>query len=348
MPVFWSNDYGGVTLGVRARPACTQSALRGLVLVTGATRGTASAAGLYGRWNALPGGGGVSAWSVEGRTGAAVSIVGREAGFAALWMATTNLGYLDRRLWDDAGSVELGPTFFTAAHDSETVFRARLGTRLGLVYRNVFVSALNEHRLHYVGFTRLQGEMSVRKSLSRSTTFGARLFAGAYLGPTNPVRQLRVSVAGGDPYETFTNPLLRSRGALLARPGFYYQAPGGANLRAFDRDLGGRWAVSMNLELTHVIARGATGLFREVALEAFGDVGLVDTLAAPANSPGRWYSKLYDGGVGLVTRQQVRDLAWTMRLEAPLVVNRWTLAADYPTNSSALALRWQVSFEPSF
>ena len=77
------------------------------------------------------------------------------------------------------------------------------------------MNALNEHRLHYVGFTRLQGEMSVRKSVSRSTTFGARLFAGAYLSSSNPVRQLRVPVAGADPYATFTNPLLRSRGALL-------------------------------------------------------------------------------------------------------------------------------------
>ncbi len=347
MPVLWSNDYGGVTLGLRARPACPPPALRGLFLVTGATGGAASAVGLYGRWNALLGGS-VSAWSVEGRSGIALSTRGRHAGLDALWMATTNLGYLDRRLWDDAGSLELGPTFFTTRRDSETMFRARLETRFGLVYRNLWDTALNDHRLHYDGFTRLQGEMSVRTAVSGSTTLGARVFAGAYLGPSNPVSQLRVSVAGADPYETFTNPLLRSRGALLARPGFYYQTPGGANLRAFDRDLGGRWAVSMNLEVTHAIARSETGAFREVALEAFGDVGLVDTLAAAANSPGRWYSKLYDGGVGLVTRQQVGDLAWTTRLEAPLLVNRWNLAADYPTNSGSFAFRWQVSFEPSF
>jgi len=349
LPVLWSNDYGGLTLGVRARPACTPPALRGLFLVTGATRGSAAAIGLYGRWNALPGGGGVSAWSVEGRSGAALTIAGRHVELDALWMATTNLGYLDRGLWDDAGSLELGPTFSTTTHNGASVFRARLGARLGLVYRNLWVSALNEHHLHYDGFTRLRGEMSVRHAVSASTTLGARVFAGAYLGPSNPVRQLRIAVAAADPYETFTNPLLRSRGALLVRPGFHYQEPGGGpNLRGFGRDLGGRWAVSVNLELTRAIARSDAGLFREVALEVFGDVGLVDTLAAAANSPGRWYSKLYDGGVGIVTRQQVRDLAWTMRLEAPLLVNRWNLAADYPTNSTSFALRWQVSFEPSF
>jgi len=43
-------------------------------------------------------------------------------------------------------------------------------------------------------------------------------------------------VAGADPYTTFANPLLRSRGALFVRPDFHYQAPGDANLRAFRPD----------------------------------------------------------------------------------------------------------------
>jgi hypothetical protein len=59
---------------------------------------------------------------------------------------------------------------------------------------------------------------------------------------------------------------------------------------------------------------------------------------------------LYDGGVGVVTRQRVRDLAWTMRFELPLVVNRWDYAADStgPGGGARLAFRWQVSLEPSF
>src|SRR5213079_1639203 len=38
-----------------------------------------------------------------------VDAVDPHVGFDAAWMATTGLGYLDRRLWDDAGTVEAGP-----------------------------------------------------------------------------------------------------------------------------------------------------------------------------------------------------------------------------------------------
>jgi len=37
--------------------------------------------------------------------------------------------------------------------------------------------------------------------------------------------------------------------------------------------------------------------------------------------PGRWYTTLYDGGLGIVTRHQVKDMEWTMRFELPLAVN---------------------------
>src|SRR5256885_8467706 len=36
----------------------------------------------------------------------------------------------------------------------------------------------------------------------------------------------------------------------LARPGFYYHAPGGPNLRGFADDVGGRWAVARSEEHT--------------------------------------------------------------------------------------------------
>ena len=76
----------------------------------------------------------------------------------------------------------------------------------------------------------------------------------------------------------------------------------------------------------------------------------MDPLAVPASPPGRGYTTLYDGGVGLVVRLRVRDLGWTTRLEAPLVVNRWDRAADFRPGEGegALALRWQFSLEPSF
>ena len=361
LPVLWSNDYGGVTVGLRGRPARDDDAERGLLVASAATRGgAASAISLYGRWNNAVARGprrvamSVAAWSVEGRTGASISFdhsrqhgdigADRRIGVVALWMATTNLGYLDRELWDDAGSLEIGPWISTAVRHGETVLRARGAVSLGLVYQHA--TPLGGYT--YKGLGRITGEVSVRTPLSRATTFGVRVFTGASLGSSNPVRQLRVAVAGADPYETFSNPLLRSRGALLVRPDFHYHAPGGANLRGFRNDLGGRWAVGVNLELTQAIMRRNAGFLRGAAFEVFVDLGVVDTVAVPSSPPGQWYTTLYDGGLGIVTQHRFRDLAWTMRFELPLAVNHWNLAADYPTNSTRFGMRWQVSFSPSF
>src|SRR5256886_16597867 len=55
-------------------------------------------------------------------------------GFDALWMATTNLGYLDRRLWEDAGTIEAGPWVSTTVQRGSALVRARLAARGGLVY----------------------------------------------------------------------------------------------------------------------------------------------------------------------------------------------------------------------
>jgi len=330
LPALWSNDYGGVTLGLRARTPHSGDAERGLLVASAATRGGTTST--LDRSLRRPRGLGAD----------------RHVGVAARWMATTNLGYLDRRLWDDAGSLEIGPWISTTVRHGETVLRARGAVSLGLVYQHATPLAGSGRQYHYRGFNRVTGEVSMRTPVARATTFGARVFAGAYLGPSNPVRQLRIGVAGADPYETFTNPFLRSRGALLVRPDFYYHAPGGGNLRGFRNDLGGRWAVGVNLELTRAVTRRNVGFLREAAFEAFVDLGVVDTLAVPSVPRGRWYTTLYDGGLGIVTQQRVRDLAWTMRFEVPLAVNRWNLAADYPANSTRFALRWQVSFAPSF
>ena len=96
LPTLWSNDYGGVTLGLRARPPGSGDAERGVFVASAATRGGAtSAVSLYGRWSRA--GTGVAVWSVEGRTGAAITLdrasrppggVGadRHVGVAARWM----------------------------------------------------------------------------------------------------------------------------------------------------------------------------------------------------------------------------------------------------------------------
>ena len=369
LPVGWSNDFGGVTLALRTRTNYLGRYQRALSLASVATQGGGGRDrfGFYGRWanpirHVVPRTEtSFAAWAVEGRGGVALSVdralrehlgfgADPHVGFNALWMATTNLGYLDRRLWDDGGTVEAGPWVSTTVQRGAALLRARLGARGGVVYSNPGPGYGSSTRYDVEGFGRFTGEASVRAPFPLGTTIGVRLFAGAYAGSSVPVLQRRIPIAGADPYETFTNPLLRSAGALFVRPDFHYHAPGNGNLRGFRSDLGGRWALTANLELTRSVWRREGGILRDVAVTGFADGGLVDTLAVPptASGAGRWYTPLYDGGVGLVTRHQIRDLAWTMRFELPLVVSRSTYARDLRSSEGRLAFRWQLSLAPSF
>ena len=359
MPVAWSSDYGGLTVGLRTRTNYLGAYERGLSFATyalgdGAThpagfsfRITNPVRDLRPRTRTS-----VAAWYVEGRGGGRVSVdrslrrhrdfgADPHAGFDLVWMATTDLGYLDRRLWDDAGTIEGGPWISTELDWGEALVRARLSARAGLVYRVPGAGIVSGNRYDFEPMGRVAGEASVRAPSVLGTTLGARVYAGAYVAESRPPRQRRIMLAGADPYATSANPLLRSRGALLARPGFHYHAPGGANLRGFSGDLGGRWAVAVNLEARRALVRG-------VSLLAFADLGLVDSLAIPSSPPGRSYTTLYDGGVGLVSRQRAGDLVWTFRLEFPFIVNRWTHAADYVSGDGRAAFRWQVSLGETF
>jgi len=365
LPAVWSNDFGGVTLGIRSREDYLGRFDKNLLVMSYALdpnypANATERFGLYMRlgnpvshpmprieaW--------VAGWSVEGRIGAAIHTdrslrkhlsFGPDVhvGIDAIWMAVRTLGYVDRRLWDNAGTIELGPWWSKTSVRGNCVWRYRAGVTGGVLYRNPGAGIQSKSRFDFEGFARGTAEASVR-----TPALGVRLFFGIYAADTSsPVPlQRRIMVAGADPYTTFTNPLLRSRGALFVGPDFHYQSPGDANLRAFRPDLGGRWALALNVEGTKTVYRSQQGgLLAAVTLEAFGDAGLVDTLAVPAS--GRHsQTTLYDAGVGLVTRHRINDLAWTMRFEVPVIVNRWDYAAD--GTGKRVQFRWQVSLEPSF
>jgi len=367
MPLGWHNEYGGATAALRLRENYFGIYERNVMIASLALGPNVTHPfGIYARFTnpvtrPLPRAeASLALWYVEGRAGAAFRIdhslrrhlgfgADRHAGFDLLWMATTDMGYLDRRLWDDAGTVEAGPWLSTMVRRGGTVWRGRLGGRGGLVYRFPGLGIISTHRYDVEPFGRVTGEASVRTPLWLKTRLGVRLFAGAYLAANAPPRQRRIPLAGADPYQTFTNPLVRSIGAPFVRATFHYHTPGNANLRAFRPDLGGRWAVAMNVEGTKTLLRRPSGFVTEATLEGFADVGVVDHLAVASSIPGRSYTTLYDGGVGLVTRHRLRDLAWTLRFEFPLVVNRYDYAADWNgKNEGRLAFRWQVSLESSF
>jgi len=366
LPLAWHNDYGGWTAALRSRQNYLGRFEKNLSLISYAFDQAAThRLGGYVRFgnpvnHPMPRTeASASFWSVEGRTGIALQAdrslkehlafgADRHAGFDAIWMAVTDLGYVDRRLWDDAGTVEVGPWGSITSHRGATVWHARASLRGGLLYRNPGIGVQSSNRYDFEGFGRVTGDVSVRTPFILKTTLGVRLFGGSYSAANAPPLQRRIMLAGADPYETFANPLLRSRGALLVRPDFHYQAPGDAILRGFRPDLGGRWAAAVNVEATKSLYRRPqeTGLLTQAALEVFADGGVVDPRAVPPATAGQSYTSLYDAGVGLVTRHQINDLGWTMRFETPLLVNRWDYAAA--GTDKRIAFRWLISLEPSF
>ena len=365
LPLAWSNDFGGTTIGLRARHNYLDRFEKNLMVMSYALDPSQPANaterfGLYIRLgnpisHPMPRTeASVAGWSVEGRIGAAIHTdrslrkhlsYGPDVhvGVDAIWMAVRTLGYVDRRLWDNAGTIELKPWWSKTSVRGNSVWRYRAGVSGGVLYRNPGAGIESKTRFDFEGFARGTAEASVR-----TPALGVRVFFGIYAADTSsPVPlQRRIMVAGADPYTTFTNPLLRSRGALFVRPDFHYQAPGDANLRAFRPDLGGTWVLSVNLEGTKTVFNRPRGTpLTAVTLEAFVDAGLADTLAVPSLG-GHSYTPLYDAGVGVVTRHQINDLSWTMRFEVPLIVNRWDYAAD--GIDKRVRFRWQVSLEPSF
>ena len=367
LPLLWYSDYGGRTAALRARENYLGRFDKNVALVSvGLGPAVTHRIGGYARFGnptskPLPRTeASVALWNIEGRAGFAMrgdrslrAHLGfgpdRHAGFDAIWMAVNDIGYVDRRLWDPAGTVEAGPWVSSTWRHGGAVFHARLGARAGIVYRNPGIGVISADRYDVEGFARVTGEASVRAPFAFKSVLGVRLFGGTYQAPNAPPLQRRIMVSGADPYETFTNPLLRSRGALFVRPDFHYHAPGDANLRGFRPDLGGRWAAALNVEATKTLFRRGGGLFADGALAGFLDAGMVDSRAVPSATAAKSYTSLYDAGVGLVTRHRINDLAWTLRFEVPLVVSRFDYAADWNGgNEGRLAFRWQVSLEPSF
>src|SRR5438874_10196481 len=180
LPVAWSNRFGGFTVGLRERTNYLGRYDRGLVVAALATRpGTANRFGVYGRWGnpiAHPEPRtetSVSAWAMEGRAGAKFSVdrslrqhldfgADPHVGFDAVWMATTELGYLDRSLLEDAGTVEGGPWRSITSSHGATVLHARFVARGGVVSSNPAKGAVSPTRYDFEAFGRFTGEASVR------------------------------------------------------------------------------------------------------------------------------------------------------------------------------------------
>jgi len=369
-PTVWYNDLGGLVVGLHSNQNYAGLFERGTGNVVRETRGAATnpwgfeftlanPVGLRSPRQTVT----ISGWDVEGRAGALLRWdrtlekgpfqpflnpgSNPHGGFDIEWMSTTNVGYLDRRMWDDAGTIELGPWYSNVLRHGQTRWTTDVGVKGGMVYRFPGPGVISQNRYDVNTYARLTASGSVRTPLVGGAFLGVRLFGGAFLSGDGPPLQRRIYIGGADPYETFTDPLLRSRGAWFVRPDFYYQAPGDGNLRGFSPGLGGRWAVTSNVELTRSVVTRRSGFLRNATFEAFVDGGVVDSAAVVSASRKSAVTTLWDVGVGVVFQSTIHQLSWTTRFEVPFMVNRFNFAAD-DRPSGRQGFRWSVSLAPSF
>ena len=307
----------------------------------------------------------LAAWSLEGRAGGGIGAsadrsprfggpVRSSAGASLTVMAVTDAAYLDRRRWDDVNTAEL--TAWAARSITEqgpSASAARIELTLGQSFATrapepiPWVGPLPPpgclSRRCVVGATYARGLISSRYAL-RVGEFDVRLrgVAAGTLGGTAVPLQRRIFVGGADPYATFGNPFLRSRGALLARDDVHYGAAGGLGLRGFSPVASATWGVALNAEAAlRVMERPTRRAFSSVSLTAFVDAALLDRAVL-----GR--AAAADAGVGLRAAHRIGPTRFVTRVDFPVAVTRPSAAVAGAAGDGVFKFRWVWSFEEAF
>ena len=361
-PAAWWNDATDVTLAIRMRSIhgrtdrITAWLSRGFSGLEHATVGDGVDG--YIKWenpsllNSSDATRSLELWSQDGTTGARVVFVethggaapssrSRYSAWSAQWVATRETNFLERTLWENAGTVEAGRLDDLRFDAWNGEWRVRLDYRAGLTY-----SRLGSRTTSPKPFGRVTASGSLRKPVG-PLVLGARVFAGAYLADDPPVLQRRIPIDGADPYETLGNPLVRTQGAPLAGSDVMYHSPGNGNLRGFRLGIGGRWMLGGTLELEKVVIKRTSGVFRSASIVGFGDGALVDTMAVVSNF-GKGATPVSDAGIGARFGLRIGDIDFPIRVEFPLFVSEPDRARERIPGSERVSFRWLISFQPIF
>jgi hypothetical protein len=250
----------------------------------------------------------------------------------------SDAAWVDRRQYDDAGTVELSASGRVARATGRWPYRMDLVVSGGYAYPNAGSAIAGGE------YARLSFTASSRGPSGRGWGAGLRIFGGTVIAGDSAPRQRRIFLAGGDPYERFGSPFLRSSGSLLAGSDVYYHFPGGAGMRGLDPSLTGTTALGASIELEVVLRRGSPfRMFNRVVLAGFADGALGNGDLGPANG----LRSVGDAGIGIRAEHRFRETRFVTRLDFPLWVSRPTLAHDRQPEG-AFGLRWSVSFLPSW
>jgi len=305
----------------------------------------------------------LAAWSLEGRAGGRIGVsadrsprfggpVRMSIGSALTVMAVTDARYLDRRRWNDVNTAELTAWAARSREREAGASTARVEVTAGQSFWPEALPSrgwINFPETQWPTGRRLSGATYARGLISsryalRVREFDVRLrgVAAGTLGGTAVPLQRRIFLGGADPYATFTNPFLRSRGALLARDDVHYGAAGDLGLRGFSPVASATWGVAVNIEAgLRLVDQPRRRAFGTVTVAAFADAALLDRAAL-----GR--AAAADAGIGVRATHQIGPTRFVTRLDLPLLVTRPAAAVAGAAGDGAFKFRWVWSFEEAF
>ncbi|HEX7024630.1 MAG TPA: hypothetical protein VF187_07415, partial [Gemmatimonadales bacterium] len=301
-------------------------------------------------------------YSTEGRAGLAARAerqTNRHRGFGAQtwvgggirWLVTTATRYLDPALWDGGGTVEAESWIRSEQRRGAWTVRGGVSAAGGVEYRNRGAGLSTEDAYDAQPYLRLTGEATARRDFGRYR-IGFRGYAGWVESSRRPLKQRQLFVAGADPYQQFSNPFLRSRGALLAGADVHYHMPGGGNVRGLAAGTSATRLVAVTAEADRAVfsqaergpsARTRTRLFGEIRVAAFGDAALGN---GDVPLPGRSAALVADAGAGIRIGHRIGPTPFVTRFDFPVVVSRPRLAAQ--ETGGIVRFRWVVSAEAAF
>jgi hypothetical protein len=271
----------------------------------------------------------------------------RTDGMWLSWMQVGDDRYLDPGYYDDAGTVELALSRSIRDQLNGWRLSGKVTVAGGLAYNSDGLAAATGRSDLDEFYGRFLLDARAGRTLATKWGVAGRFYAGVSTSGSPAVKQRQVYLAGADPMEQFSNPFLRSSGAVFVRPDVYYNAPGGAGLRGFDPRLSAEAVLGLSAEVErYLVDRPRGKLFRRVSVAVFGDAGQV-LFDEAANRPEGKLGTLADAGLGLRATHMVGQTMVTTRFDFPLLVSRPELAQD-ATPDDVAGFRWSFSFSPAW
>ena len=376
IPALWYNDEGGVTIGARVRTDYLGRFEQNTLMLSAGTSRLDHESGTRERgfggqlkvrnplWLYMPRTQQtLEAYWVEGRAGAA-ALLERQTnqhrtfgaqtfrGASLRWLVTTDTRYLDPALWDGGGTVEAQGWVRSQDQRGIWAVSGKIGFGGGVEYRNRGSGLSTEESYDAQPYARLVAEGTARRGLGRRASLSIRGYAGWVESGRHPLKQRQLFVAGADPYEQFSNPFLRSRGALLAGSDVHYQMPGGGGLRGLAPGASATRLLAVNVDADRTVLRRpdrdttttrGMRLFREVRLAAFGGAALGN---GDIPRTGASASFVADAGIGIKMGHRIGQTSFVTRFDVPFLVTRPRLAVS--GTDASFQLRWVVSASATF